>query len=61
MSPLQKPGEKPARPGESHRTAAHEGAAFRTRSKSPVEAGDTPLPPTQEPNRTWRRIGPPKK
>ena len=60
MSRLQKPGEKPSRPGEYIERGPRGGEVPKP-SQVTIEPGDTPLPPTQEPNRTWQRIGPPKK
>lgn len=60
MSKYQKPGEVPDRPGE-HREVGPRGGQVRNPRTVTIEPGDKPLPPTQEPNRRWKRIGPPKK
>ena len=57
---LQKPGEKPARPGTYIERGSRGGAITNAR-KPNMEPGDKPLPPTQKPNRRWERIGPVKK
>ena len=58
--PLQKPGEKPARPGEYIERGPRGGEVSKPRRVT-IEPGDTPLPPTQKPGRKWERTGPPKK
>ena len=60
MSKLQKPGEVPSRPGE-HREVVPRGGQVPHPRTVTIEPGDKPLPPTQEPNRRWERVGPPKK
>lgn len=55
----QKPGEKPAKPGEYIEVGPRGGKVQNPRIVT-IEKGDTPLPPTQEPNRGWIRKGPPK-
>lgn len=60
MSKLQKPGEKPARPGEYEERGPRGGSLPKPRRVT-IEAGDQPLPPTQKPGRTWVRTGPPEK
>ena len=55
----QKPGEKPDRPGEYEESGPRGGEVPNPRQVT-IEDDDTPLPPTQEPGRTWRRLGPPK-
>ncbi len=60
MSKPQKPGENPARPGEYRERGPRGGRVPSPRTVT-IETGDKPLPPTQEPGRTWERIGPPKK
>ncbi|MCB2178826.1 YjzC family protein [bacterium] len=55
-----KPGEKPSRPGEYEERGPQGGKVPNPR-KVTIEPGDSPLPPTQKPNRTWVRTGPPKK
>ena len=54
MANLQKPGENPVKPGEYIERGPRGGEVT-------IEPGDKPLPPTQRPNRTWERIGRPKK
>ena len=60
MSKLQKPGENPARPGEYVERGSRGGTVPDPRQVT-IEPGDKPLPPTQKPNRSWERIGPPKR
>ena len=60
MSKLQKPGELPARPGE-HREVGPRGGRVPNPRTVTIEPGDKPLPPTQEPNRRWERVGPVRK
>ena len=52
--PLQKPGEIPNRPGEYIERAPRGGQVPDPRTVT-IEEGDRPLPPTQEPGRTWER------
>lgn len=59
MSRTQKPGEKPSKPGE-YIERGPRGGKIPDARKVTIEKGDTPLPPTQEPDRTWERTGPPK-
>jgi hypothetical protein len=59
MAALQKPGETPDRPGEYVERGPRGGEVAKPR-KVTIEAGDDPLPPTQAPNRTWERTGPPQ-
>lgn len=59
MSGLQKPGEKPARPGE-YEERGQRGGRVPDPRKVTIEPGDDRLPPTQEPNRKWERVGPPR-
>lgn len=59
MSKIQKPGEKPNRPGEYQERGPRGGEIPNSR-KVTIESGDDKLPPTQKPNRTWERTGPPK-
>ena len=56
---LQKPGEKPASPGEYEERGPRGGRVPNPKQVT-IEPGDPKLPPTPEPNRTWKRIGPPK-
>ena len=56
----QKPGEKPNRPGEYQEVGPRGGQVSKPRRVT-IEPGDTPLPPTQKPGRTWKRTGPPKR
>ncbi|MCK6522748.1 YjzC family protein [Myxococcota bacterium] len=60
MSKLQKPGEVPNRPG-THIERGPRGGAVSNPREVNIEPGDTPLPPTQSPGRTWERTGPAKK
>ncbi len=60
MSRLQKPGENPYKSGEYKETGPKGGELHDPRQVT-IEHGDTPLPPTQEPGRKWKRIGPPEK
>ena len=55
----QKPGEKPKRSGEYVERGQRGGEVDKPR-KVTIENGDTPLPPTKKPNRTWERVGPPE-
>ena len=55
----QKPGEKPKKPGEYKEKGPRGGEVDKPRQVT-IENGDTPLPPTQVPNRTWERVGSPK-
>lgn len=59
MVKLQKPGEAPAKPGEYLEKGPRGGAVPNAR-KVTIEAGDNPLPPTQQEGHTWQRVGPPK-
>ena len=59
MGKRQKPGETPSKPGEYTERGPRGGAVQKPRTVT-IESGDTPLPPTQEPGRTWERTGPPK-
>lgn len=52
--PLQKPGEIPNRPGEYIERGPRGGQVPNPREVT-IEEGDRPLPPTQEPGRTWER------
>lgn len=55
----QKPGERPARPGEYEERGPRGGQVPKPRQVT-IEPGDDRMPPTQEPGRTWERIGRPK-
>ncbi|MDE2745681.1 MAG: YjzC family protein [Chloroflexota bacterium] len=55
----QKPGEKPSKPGEYVEVGPRGGQVPNPRQVT-IEDGDTPLPPTQEPDRRWERRGPPR-
>jgi hypothetical protein len=57
--PLQKPGQKPILPGEYGERGPKGGEVPKPRTVT-IEPGDTPLPPTQKPGRTWERQSPPK-
>lgn len=56
---LQKPGEKPKKPGE-YVEVGPQGGAVPKPKKVTMEPGDNPLPPTQESGRKWKRTGPPR-
>ena len=60
MPNRQKPGETPNKPGEYRERGPRGGNVPNPRDVT-IEPGDDRLPPTQEPGRTWERIGPPKK
>jgi hypothetical protein len=60
MPKMQKPGEKPDRPGEYIERGPRGGEVSDARQVT-IEPGDNKLPPTQENNRKWVRIGPPEK
>lgn len=60
MSELKKPGGVPPRPGEYVERGPRGGEVPRPRQVT-IEPKDSPLPPTQEPNRRWERVGPPKR
>ncbi len=55
MDDLQKPGEKPEKPGEYLEKGPRGGDVRKPRQVT-IEPGDNKLPPTQEPNRKWKRI-----
>ena len=59
MSDLQKPGETPERSGEYIERGPRGGQIPDPRQVT-IEPEDPRMPPTQEPGRTWKRIGPPK-
>ncbi len=59
MSKGQKPGETPSRPGEYEERGRRGGLVPNPRQIT-IEPGDYRLPPTQEPNRIWERIGEPE-
>lgn len=59
MSDLQKPGQIPQRPGEYVERGPRGGHVPNPRQVT-IEPRDHPLPPTQQPHRTWERVGPPK-
>jgi len=59
MSDLQKPGQKPDRPGEYIERGKRGGQVNDPRQVT-IEPTDDKLPPTQEPNRNWEWIGPPE-
>lgn len=52
---LQKPGEKPNRPGEYIETGPRGGAVPDARQIT-IEPGDERLPPTQRPGRCWKPL-----
>ncbi len=51
---LQKPGEKPKRPGR-YVEVGPRGGKIRDRRDVNMEPGDSPLPPTQKPKRRWQK------
>lgn len=55
----QRPGEKPARPGEYKEIGPRGGNVPNPRQVT-IDPRDPKLPPTAEPGRKWQRIGPPK-
>jgi hypothetical protein len=55
----QKPGQKPNKPGE-YEERGPRGGKIRKPRQVTIEAGDTPLPPTQTEGNTWVRIGQPE-
>ena len=59
MGNLQKPGEKPDKPGEYLERGPQGGEVPKPRQVT-IEPGDDKLPPTQEPRHTWERVGKPK-
>jgi hypothetical protein len=59
MAEKQKPGETPNKPGEYVERGPRGGQVPDARQVT-IETGDKPLPPTQEPGRTWERVRPPK-
>lgn len=59
MTDLQKPGEKPDRPGEYQERGPRGGAIPKPREVT-IEPKDPKLPPTQQPDRTWKWVSPPK-
>ncbi|HNX08676.1 MAG TPA: YjzC family protein [Methanothrix sp.] len=54
MAKLQKPGEKPARSGEYLERGPRGGDVPKARQVT-IDRKDNKLPPTQKPNRTWKR------
>ena len=60
MSNLQKPGEKPNKPGE-YIERGPRGGQINNPRKITIEPRDGKLPPTAEKNRKWERSGPEKK
>jgi hypothetical protein len=53
MTKLQKPGEKPARPGK-YTESGPRGGDIPDPRQIKIEPGDNKLPPTQEKKRTWK-------
>lgn len=51
---LQKPGEKPDRPGDYVERGPRGGHVPQERIVH-IEPSDSPLPPTQKPGRKWER------
>lgn len=60
MPKLQKPGEKPNQSGEYLERGPRGGDVPKPRQVT-IEPEDDKLPPTQKPDRTWERVGKPKK
>ena len=60
MSDGQKPGEKPKTAGEYEERGPRGGKISNPRQVT-IEPRDDKLPPTQQPNRTWVKIGRAKK
>ena len=58
MAEKQKPGEIADRPGEYEERGPRGGQVDKPRVVT-IDPGDR-LPPTQEPDRTWERVGPRK-
>lgn len=56
---LQKPGEVPRKPAEYIERGPRGGEVPNPRQVT-IEPGDRRLPPTQQPNRRWEPISPPK-
>jgi len=56
MAKLQKPGQIPSKPG-TYTERGERGGRVRDPGIVTIEPGDKPLPPTQEPGRTWERTG----
>ena len=56
---IQKPGEKTAKPGE-YLEVGPRGGKVKDPRQATMEKGDSPLPPTQEAGRKWKKIGPAK-
>jgi hypothetical protein len=54
-----KPGETPLNSGE-YKEVGPRGGEVKNPRQVTIERGDTPLPPTQEAGRKWKRVGPPK-
>ena len=52
---LQKPGERPVRPGE-YIERGPRGGQISEPIQITMESGDSPLPPTRKPNRRWEPI-----
>ena len=59
MTNRQKPGEKPAKPGEYREKGPRGGKVAEPRQVT-IEKGDPKLPPTSKPGNEWQYIGPPK-
>ena len=60
MPDPQKPGENPKQPG-TYTERGPRGGEIDDPRRVHMEPGDKPLPPTQEPRRTWVRTGPSKR
>jgi hypothetical protein len=60
MPKMQKPGIKPDRPGEYIERGPRGGEVSDARQVT-IKQGGKKLPPTQEQDRKWVRIGPPEK
>lgn len=59
MATKKKPGEIADRSGEYEERGPRGGQVDKPRTVT-IDPGDK-LPPTQERNRTWERVGPPKR
>lgn len=60
MTDRKRPGENPDLPGEYQERGPLGGRVPNPRQVT-IEPGDKPMPPTQQPRRTWERVGPPKR
>lgn len=55
MAKLQKPGEKPQKPGDYIEVGPQGGKVKNPRVPT-MEPGDKPLPPTQKPGHLWKPV-----